>query len=225
MGTGKQAWGWYPAGKIWVPIQVAATGKLVIDPTAIFEEPPTNGEMEKGATSNWCFDHENDPDAHHDRQHALSSALDHTGGITDAQHGERTKADAHAHAHLSGVGANDHHVRYTDVEALAAARGVITSGSYTGNNSVNRAIPHGLGVTPKIVMITVRDTTAMFGNFYRIHGGIARIYYVGAVGGNARGRNFAVTAPSSTNFYVGNATDYTTSANERTIVYDWVAIG
>ena len=45
----------------------------------------------------------------HDRQHALNSASDHTGTITDAQHGTRTQASAHAHSHLSGVGANDHH--------------------------------------------------------------------------------------------------------------------
>jgi hypothetical protein len=85
MGAGKQAWGWYPTGKIWVPMQVAATGKLVIDPTAIFEEPPTNGEMEKAATSNWSFDHDADPDAHHARLHTMTDALDHTGRIALSQ--------------------------------------------------------------------------------------------------------------------------------------------
>ena len=85
MGAGKQAWGWYPTGKIWVPMQVAATGKLVIDPTAIFEEPPTNGEMEKAATSNWSFDHDADPDAHHARLHTMTDVLDHSGRIALSQ--------------------------------------------------------------------------------------------------------------------------------------------
>lgn len=43
------------------------------------------------------------------------------GSITDAQHGSRTQANAHAHSHLSGIGASDHHTKYTDNEALAQA--------------------------------------------------------------------------------------------------------
>lgn len=34
-----------------------------------------------------------------------------TGEITDAQHGVRTQANAHAHSHLSGIGVNDHHAQ------------------------------------------------------------------------------------------------------------------
>lgn len=30
MGAGAKIWGWYKAGKIWVPIQVDDEGKLVI---------------------------------------------------------------------------------------------------------------------------------------------------------------------------------------------------
>jgi len=30
MGAGIKIWGWYKAGKIWVPIQVDVNGKLVI---------------------------------------------------------------------------------------------------------------------------------------------------------------------------------------------------
>lgn len=81
----KGLWGWFPAGNVWVKMQVAATGKLVIDPTAIFEEPPTNGEMGKAATSNWSFDHNADPNAHHARQHAIDAAADHTGRIALTQ--------------------------------------------------------------------------------------------------------------------------------------------
>lgn len=48
-------------------------------------------------------------DDHHDQLHALNSAADHSGTITDAQHGVRTLSGAHAHADLASVGANDHH--------------------------------------------------------------------------------------------------------------------
>ena len=34
-----------------------------------------------------------------------------SGSISDAQHGVRTQANAHAHSHLSGIGVNDHHAR------------------------------------------------------------------------------------------------------------------
>jgi len=78
-------WGWYPAGNVWVKLQVAATGKLVIDPTAIFEEPPTNGEMEKAATSNWSFDHNANVNAHHTRLHTMTDVLDHSGRIALSQ--------------------------------------------------------------------------------------------------------------------------------------------
>ena len=37
-----------------------------------------------------------------------------SGEISDAQHGSRTVANAHAHSHLSGIGANDHHNRSHD---------------------------------------------------------------------------------------------------------------
>ena len=59
-------------------------------------------------------------DDHHARDHATRH---HSGGgdalalgsiagnLTDAQHGSRTVANAHAHSHLSGVGANDHHAQ------------------------------------------------------------------------------------------------------------------
>lgn len=67
-------------------------------------------------------------DDHHARDHATRH---HAGGgdalalgsiagnLTDAQHGSRSVANAHAHSHLSGIGANDHHNRQHD-HSLAA---------------------------------------------------------------------------------------------------------
>ena len=93
----------------------------------------------------------------------------------------------------------------------------VTSGTYAGNDAVNRAIPHGLATIPKIVFINDRGNVY----WYRINDQAAQIYYIT---GAASGRS-AVTAPSATNFYVGNAADYDLSANDGVATYDWVAIG
>ena len=123
-------WGWCPAVNRWVKMQVDVNGRLVVDPSDLFEEPPVNGEMEKAATSNWSFDHDADPDAHHARQHALDSAADHTGAITDAQHGVRALANAHAHADLSGIGADNHHNRQHALNSAPDHTGAITDAQH-----------------------------------------------------------------------------------------------
>lgn len=93
------------------------------------------------------------------------------------------------------------------------------TGTYTGDSTVNRAIPHGLGVTPKVVLITTDKAAAVM---FRIYDNVAKIFCVGS----AVDDNLAVTAMTSTNFYVGNATDYMSSANhDAPETYYWVAIG
>ncbi len=54
---GVQIWGWDSAGQQWVKILVNAAGKLIIDPSEILEDPPTDGETAKAPNSNWAFDH------------------------------------------------------------------------------------------------------------------------------------------------------------------------
>ncbi len=94
------------------------------------------------------------------------------------------------------------------------------SGSYTGTGAANKAVAHGLGSIPKIVMIfEVTDVPEMI---LEIWGGLALIRYM-KVGTTAVG-TLAVTTPDSTNFYVGNATNYTNSANYLNRTYNWVAI-
>ena len=97
----------------------------------------------------------------------------------------------------------------------------ITSGSYTGDDSVNRALPHGLGTTPKIVAIYGGMYSASNNFFYAIHPSYNYILYVS---GATQGR-YAVTALDGTNFYVGNASNYGQSANADTLLYYWVAFG
>lgn len=92
-----------------------------------------------------------------------------------------------------------------------------TGGSYTGDGTVNRAIPHGLGVVPKIVILLHTGE-----EWHRIYGGYANILY--NIDGMDSGL-IAVTAPDATNFYVGNAADYLKSANSNGAAYRWAAIG
>jgi hypothetical protein len=106
---------------------------------------------------------------------------------------------------------------------------VISSGSYTGNSSANRAIPHGLGVTPKLVMIFMPETGYTNTYEFILHEGASYIYYkeYQAVGGNyAKGGNpYTVTNMDSNNFYVGHSSSYEKAANSNSKVYYWVAIG
>jgi len=43
---------------------VNAAGKLIIDPSEILENTPTDGEVAKAPTSNWAYDHNADLGAH-----------------------------------------------------------------------------------------------------------------------------------------------------------------
>lgn len=92
----------------------------------------------------------------------------------------------------------------------------VTSGSYTGNDTSNRAIPHGLGVTPKVVFIfALGGTTGLL----RIYDD--RVYFVSS----GADSSLVTTSWTSTNFYVGNAGSYAQSANANLQDYAWVAIG
>lgn len=92
----------------------------------------------------------------------------------------------------------------------------LTSGAYTGDSTVNRAIAHSLGAIPKLVFI-MRGASSY--GWYREMSGVAAISYKY----NGANDALAVTAPDATNFYVGNATSYFYSANDNN-VYNWVAI-
>ena len=157
MGEGKQAWGWYPAGNIWVPLQVAATGKLVIDPTAVFEEPPTLGELEKGATSNWCNLHAADADAHHDAFTPADHQADpHTmtlDGVDLSAHAANADAhhDAFVAADHTAIGdAAPHHARYTDAEVLALASDLAHHARHEAGGADALANPIAIAALPNL---------------------------------------------------------------------------
>ncbi|KKM98164.1 hypothetical protein LCGC14_1160750 [marine sediment metagenome] len=94
----------------------------------------------------------------------------------------------------------------------------IASGTYPGNVTVNRAIAHGLGVIPKIVMVHRSDLGTGFNRIVDQSAFISYVSHLAVI-------KHAVTAMTDTNFYVGNATNYLQSANNTGQSYDWVAIG
>ena len=135
------------------------------------------------------------------------------------------------HIWLDDIGPNDHHARLHDhsnvldgspiaVAGLPALAARQTGGTYNGDSTFNRAIAHGLGVIPKLIVII--DASGMY--LHHLFPGIAAIPCV-YLTGTAAGSSYAVTAPDINNFYVGNSTSYAKSANNTGIVYTWVALG
>ncbi|MBU2685588.1 MAG: hypothetical protein KKF27_20295, partial [Gammaproteobacteria bacterium] len=109
--------------------------------------------------------------------------------------------------------------RITTANLLAAAISKVSSGTYAGNNTVNRAVAHGLSSTPNFIII--QDITA--GEFWhRVSG--TKLYTL-QMAGTLGNTNYTVTAIDGTNFYVGNASDYTQSANLTGKTYAFIAIG
>ena len=96
--------------------------------------------------------------------------------------------------------------------------GVSASGTYTGDNQANRAIPHGLGSIPSMVVII----EPVCGRQYHIQKTMTVIRYSYPAAGVV-GLSDPVTTPDTTNFYVGNSTETTKSANAISSVYRWVA--
>lgn len=93
----------------------------------------------------------------------------------------------------------------------------ITYGIYTGDSSVNRAIPHGLPGVPKIVLI-LDDSS----NFHMM---IIRGLAMVKAQTSSIDAEDVVTAMDTTNFYVGHSPNWDQSANYTGYAYKWVAIG
>lgn len=98
-------WGWCATTSSWVKVLVNADGKLIIDPSEILEDTPTDGEIAKAPTSNWAYDHGAASDPH--AGYRLESA-DHTHQSTGTQAGKLDHGLA-----LDGL-ADDDHPQYTN---------------------------------------------------------------------------------------------------------------
>ena len=68
-----------------------------------FDDSPGDGELTRGPTANWAYDHVNNPSAHHVKA---------GGGDVD-------------HADITNVLASQHHTKYSDAEALSAVRAIV----------------------------------------------------------------------------------------------------
>lgn len=62
---GTYLYGWHNGTSKWVKLICDTNGRLKIDPALILENPPTEDESKKAATSEWSFDHKADASAHH----------------------------------------------------------------------------------------------------------------------------------------------------------------
>ncbi len=153
------------------------------------------------------------------------------GGLADDDHtqyvlksGNITQITTRSHTSLSNIGTNAHSAIDTAItnstNHIAAAsphsgHTIMTTGSYAGDNTANRAIPHGLGRTPKHVSIEsnqsdgIRHLSAGFINY----------------ADQTSALYFALTTWDATNFYVGNAGGYWGSANASGSTFYWVAEG
>lgn len=94
----------------------------------------------------------------------------------------------------------------------AGALTIVTGSTYVGNDSANRAIPHGLGRIPKAVIIVANSGNY---NYHVVQSGM--IHNIGT-------SFLAVTAMDATNFYVGNAGSYPNSGNATGTTYTWSAL-
>jgi len=113
-------WGWDADAKVWCKLVCNAAGKLIIDPSEIFEDPPTDGEAGKAATSNWSHDHAADVSAHHTKftitEHDVVAR--HPLANLDTLVCSEVEADSKITTHKGDASA--HHVKYTDAEARTA---------------------------------------------------------------------------------------------------------
>lgn len=93
---------------------------------------------------------------------------------------------------------------------------IIAFGTYSGNDTANRAIPHLLDIKPKFVEIVSATNGFSFSlitdDFINFQNQTNTYLY-------------AVTPKDATNFYVGNVGSYAGSGNATGYDYNWVALG
>lgn len=99
----------------------------------------------------------------------------------------------------------------------ASGTAEVAAGTYTGDNTANRQIPHGLSGTPKAVLIY--NSTMWFW----LHADASGTYinYMNSIG---QGQHAVTTPLDGTYFMVGNSSNYGQSANSNGAEYNWIAV-
>ncbi len=130
-------WGWdaTPGAERWRKVLVNDEGKLIIDPSEIFENPPTEDEAGKAPTSEWAHDHDANVDAHHAQAHENTHVA---GGADDID-----SALAIAAMAALTTGKIWQGVANRPTEVAMSAGPTIATGSYTGNGADDRQITTG----------------------------------------------------------------------------------
>lgn len=91
-----------------IPVKCDSQGRLIVDPSLLFENPPTEDETKKAPTSEWAYDHAANANAHHTPP--VAGDFDHND--------------------LANIGTDDHHAKYTDAEARAAINNILSQYGY-----------------------------------------------------------------------------------------------
>jgi hypothetical protein len=118
---------------------------------------------------------------------------------------------------ITGLAAGTNNGDAVRFEQLSVIPTLCISGSYTGDGTANRAVAHGLGSIPKIVILHSNSSGVGIG--VNMRGNILKF-----VGTTTAGQ-FVVTTTDSTNFYVGSAGDYPNSFNNSGALHSFTVIG
>lgn len=118
-------------------------------------------------------------------------------------------------------GATDTPELNMDDHKITNCPNVHSTGAYDGNGAQNRAIPHGLGRTPTMVLIhTAAELAGTTHCTYHLWSNDATLVGISAEGIAERG---AVTAMDGTNFYVGDVNFYANISAGGAKHYHWIA--
>jgi len=101
---------------------------------SIWDDTPTNGELYKGVTSDWAFDHKADAAAHHSKylDAEAVTAMGAKGDANALHHDRYDDAEAVSAMGAKGAGNPLHHDIYTDAEAEAACEAIVDDTAVNG---------------------------------------------------------------------------------------------
>jgi len=129
---GAYLYGWDATDEEWVKLVCNDAGKLIIDPSEIFENDPTDDEHGKAPDSDWAHDHDADVSAHHVK-------------FTSEEARAACKLDGTLYWSCAGVHFDAEHPDVADI--TKADVGTITANQDTVRFHANVNLPHGATVT------------------------------------------------------------------------------
>lgn len=139
--AGSYLYGWDDANNVWQKLVCNADGKLIIDPSEILENPPTEDEAGKAPQSAWAFDHKADASAHHSRYTDAEAIMSFGNKSKTMSTGSYSTYD------VTGVGLLILNVEAGNIVLLGLAGGVegqmIYCSKFSSNNSLYIYNDHG----------------------------------------------------------------------------------